>query len=77
MSKKEKAAKTRAEFLRDAFEGMTGRPPVTSISRAFPYCVFKHCIAFAPSDAVIPAAQQTVLKVCPCHTFGHRRSLLA
>ena len=27
MSEKEKAAKTRAQFLRDAFEGMRGRQP--------------------------------------------------
>jgi hypothetical protein len=27
MSKKETAAKTRAQFLRDAFEGMKGRQP--------------------------------------------------
>ena len=27
MSEKEKAPKTRAEFLRDAFEGMKGRQP--------------------------------------------------
>lgn len=27
MSEKEKAAKTRAEFVRDAFEGMKGRQP--------------------------------------------------
>lgn len=29
MSKKEKAAKTRAEFLRGAFEGMKGRRPAS------------------------------------------------
>jgi hypothetical protein len=29
MSEKEKAAKTRAQFLRDAFEGMKGRQPMS------------------------------------------------
>ena len=29
MSEKEKAAKTRAQFLRDAFEGMKGRQPAS------------------------------------------------
>jgi hypothetical protein len=29
MSEKEKAAKTRAQFLRDAFQGMKGRQPTS------------------------------------------------
>jgi len=31
MSEKEKAAKTRAQFLRDAFEGMRGRQPTSEV----------------------------------------------